>query len=135
MRQKWLLVIAAPTVVLVFGSLAAVSFLPYPIPRAATPAQRAYLTHCATCHGANGQGSWRSTIFLVRPGNLADPRATDGLGDEFLFTLIKHGGAPIGKPGMPAFGYHLSDEEIRSLISHVRALSRRPHLRGQPAPR
>jgi len=33
------------------------------------------------------------------------------------------GGATIGKPGMPAFGYHLTDPEIRALAAHVRALS------------
>jgi len=44
----------------------------------------------------------------MRPGSLRDPRRTAGLSDEYLFNLIKNGGATIGKPGMPAFGYHLT---------------------------
>lgn len=125
MRRRWLLVIAGPALVLVTGSLAASLFLPHPIPRTATPAQRLYLTHCATCHGASGQGSWRATLLLIRPGNLADPGSTDSLSDEYLHELIKRGGADLGKPGMPAYGFHLSESEIRSLVAHVRSLPRR----------
>lgn len=123
--SRWLLVIAGPALVLVAGSLAALLFLPHPIPRTATAAQRTYLAHCATCHGSNGQGSWRATILLMRPGNLAEARTMDGLSDEYLFTLIKHGGAPIGKPGMPAFGFHLSDDEIWGVIAYLRSLPKR----------
>ena len=28
----------------------------------------------------------------------------------------KHGGSPIGRPGMPAFGYHLKDDDITELL-------------------
>ena len=128
MKRKWVPIIAGPAALLVAGSLAASLFLPHPIPRKATPAQRLYLTHCASCHGANGQGSWRATLLLIRPGNLADPRATNSMSDEYLHALIKHGGATIGKPGMPAFGFHLSDEHIQDLVRHLRSLG--PHLTG-----
>jgi mono/diheme cytochrome c family protein len=50
----------------------------------------------------------------------------EALQDDYLFTLIKNGGATIGKPGMPAFGYHLSDLEIRALVAYVRTLSAGP---------
>lgn len=125
MRRKWLLVIAGPALLLVAGSLAASLLLPHPIPRTATPAQRLYLVQCATCHGANGQGAWRATLLLIRPGDLADPRAMDALSDDYLHEIIKRGGADLGKPGMPGFGFHLSDAEIGSLVAHVRALARR----------
>jgi mono/diheme cytochrome c family protein len=45
--------------------------------------------------------------------------------DEYLFLLIKNGGATIGKPGMPAFGYHLTDDEIRELVRYLRTLPKR----------
>lgn len=125
MSRRWLLVIAGPSLLLLIGSLVALLFLPHPIPKTATPAQRAYLTHCASCHGANGQGSWRATLFLIRPGNLADPQAMGALSDEYLFSLIKDGGATIGRPGMPAFGFHLSDQQIREVIGYFRSLSNR----------
>ena len=48
------------------------------------------------------------------------------LSDEYMFNLIKNGGATIGKPGMPAFGYHLTDDQIRALVAYVRTLSASP---------
>jgi mono/diheme cytochrome c family protein len=122
-KAKWLLVILAPTLMLLAGSVLVLLFMPHPVPKTATAVQRAYLTRCATCHGANGRGSWRATIYFIRPGDLTDREAMSQLSDDYLFGLIKNGGATIGKPGMPAFGYHLTDAEIRALISHVRMLS------------
>jgi mono/diheme cytochrome c family protein len=119
-------VVAGPSLVLLVGSVLAMLFLPHPVPRAATRVQRLYLANCATCHGADGKGSWRATIFLMRPGNLADPRIIDSLTGEYLTALIKNGGAPLGKPGMPAFGYHLSDEDVRELIAYLRTMAHRP---------
>jgi len=125
-RAKWILVILAPTLLLLGGSLLALLFLPHPVPKNATPAQRLYLSNCATCHGANGHGSWRATIFLIRPKDLTDRQALAQLSDEYLLNLIKNGGATIGKPGMPAFGYHLTDDQIRVLVAYVRTLSASP---------
>jgi mono/diheme cytochrome c family protein len=125
-KAKWLLVILAPTLLLLGGTVLALLFLPHPVPKTATPVQRTYLTYCATCHGANGHGSWRATIFFIRPGDLTDRRAMAQLSDDYIFNLIKNGGAAIGKPGMPAFGYHLSDPEIRALVAYVRTLSATP---------
>jgi cytochrome c553 len=121
-RQRWLWIIVGPALFLLIGSAIALFLVPHPIPRTATPVQRAYLGLCAECHGANGQGSWRATFLGIHPGHLSDPQTLRGRSDDFLFNLIKHGGAPIGKPGMPAFGFHLSDEQIRELVRYVRAL-------------
>ncbi len=126
MGQRWLLIVAGPALFLLVGSVLALLFLPHPIPKTATPVQRLYLSQCATCHGANGHGSWHATILLIRPGDLADPRTLGGRTDEYVFDLIKNGGATIGKPGMPSFGFHLSDEQIRELVRYVRALPGQP---------
>ena len=45
--------------------------------------------------------------------------------DRYLFDLIKHGGATIGRPGMPAFGAQLSDDDIAQLVAFVRTLASR----------
>jgi mono/diheme cytochrome c family protein len=124
-RAKWLLIIVGPALVMLLASVAAMLYFPHPIPKRATPAQRLYLSQCASCHGARGEGSWRATLLLMRPGNLADPRVMDSLSDEYLLMLIRNGGAALGKPGMPAFGYHLTDDEIRELIRYLRTLSKR----------
>jgi hypothetical protein len=61
----------------------------------------------------------------MRPGDLSDPRLVDRLSDDYLFTLIKNGGAMLGKPGMPSFGYHVKDGEIQELVRYLRTLPRR----------
>ena len=100
-----------------------------PKPPAGTPrVERLYLGLCATCHGSGGHGSWRATFFLIRPGDLADAARMRTHSDQYLFDIIKHGGAPLGRPGMPAFGAALSDDDIRALVAYVRSL-------GPPAPR
>jgi mono/diheme cytochrome c family protein len=124
-RAKWLLIIVGPALVMLLASVAAMLYFPHPVPKRATPAQRLYLSNCAPCHAASGAGSWRATLLLMRPGNLADPRVMDSLSDEYLLMLIRNGGAALGKPGMPAFGYHLTDDEIRELIRYLRTLPKR----------
>ena len=90
-------------------------------PPGAPRAERLYYAFCASCHGTDGRGSWRAWLFLVRPGDLTDPARMSSVSDQYLFDLIKHGGAPIGRPGMPAFGTTLSDEDIAGLVGNVRS--------------
>jgi len=65
----------------------------------------------------------------MRPGDLTDPRTLASLDDRYLLELIKNGGATLGRPGMPAFGYHLSDTQIGELIVYLRALPARTYPR------
>ncbi|MFQ5899111.1 MAG: c-type cytochrome [Candidatus Methylomirabilia bacterium] len=124
MRRRGLLLLAALGVIAA-NVIVVAAFLPPPsAPPNASRAERLYFLRCATCHGPRGEGSWRSTLFLVRPGNLADPDRMAGLPDQYLFDIIRHGGAPLGKPGMPSFSSHFSDGEIRELLIYVRTLSR-----------
>jgi mono/diheme cytochrome c family protein len=104
------------------GSLAWLLDTPKP-PPGASRAERLYLGLCATCHGADGHGSWRAALFLIRPGALAEV-ARSGLTDQYLLDIIKHGGAPLGRPGMPAFGASLSDDDIRALVAYIQSLGR-----------
>jgi mono/diheme cytochrome c family protein len=103
------------------GGLAWVLDTPKPPP--GTPrVERLYLGLCATCHGADGHGSWRATVFLIRPGDLADAARMGGNTDQYLFDIIKNGGAPLGRPGMPAFGGSLGDDDVRALVAYLRTL-------------
>jgi mono/diheme cytochrome c family protein len=104
------------------GGLAWLLDTPAP-PPGASRVHRLYLGLCAPCHGADGRGSWRAALFLVRPGDLADPVRVGAVPEGYLFDVIKHGGAPIGRPGMPAFGATLNDDDIRALVEYVRGLS------------
>ncbi|HEX3177181.1 MAG TPA: cytochrome c [Methylomirabilota bacterium] len=117
-RALLVLALALGAVGLFAGGLAWVLNDPRP-PAQAPRAQRLYYAFCVGCHGVNGRGSWRAALFLIRPGDLTRARAEP---EQYLFDLIKHGGAAIGRPGMPAFGAQLGDEDIRELVAYVRTL-------------
>lgn len=75
-----MLVVFGPALLTVIGTVLVMLFVPHPVPKTATGRQRLYLANCATCHGADGRGSWRATIFLMRPGDLG----LEGTGLEVL---------------------------------------------------
>jgi len=91
-------------------------------PAGASRDERLYYAYCVECHGRDGRGSWRAALFLLRPGNLADPARMSTHSDQYLFDVIKHGGSPVGRPGMPAFGYHLTDDDIAALVAYIRRM-------------
>lgn len=111
-----------------------VALIRAPLPRSPhgpEPGRTLFQTHCATCHGAAGRGdSWRARLLLLRPGDLSSP-ALAALPDGYLAELIRHGGSTFGKPGMPSFGFVLSDVEIDAVIHYVRSLPRAPRDLGQ----
>jgi mono/diheme cytochrome c family protein len=111
--------LAAGLVALVAGLI--LTPLP-PGPPGPEPGRTLYRAHCATCHGADGHGrSWRARLLWLRPGDLATP-AMAALPDQYLFDIVRHGGSSFGKPGMPSFGFTLSDDEIHAVVAYVRAL-------------
>lgn len=123
--------IRRPFVALVV-SLAAIGFftggvawlLDTPGPRpGATRGERLYMTLCAPCHGEDGRGSWRAALFLIRPGDLTDRARMRQHTDQYLFDIVKHGGSPIGRPGMPGFE-HVADADVSELVRYLRAISR-----------
>jgi mono/diheme cytochrome c family protein len=121
-RPLVVLGVAIVGIAIVTGGLAWILDTPK-APPGADRAARLYFAFCASCHGVDGRGSWRAALFLVRPGDLTDPARLRGRSDEYLTELIKSGGAPIGRPGMPAFGSTLSDADIGLLVDYVRRLS------------
>ena len=115
------LLLAIAGIDLFTGGLAWLLTDPSP-PHGAGRGERLYYAYCVTCHGRDGRGSWRAALFLLRPGQLGSPRVA-AESDRYLVDIIKSGGAPIGRPGMPAFGYHLSDADIAELVKYLRTLS------------
>jgi mono/diheme cytochrome c family protein len=123
MRRGVLVLVAAVAAVGAFtGGVAWLLTDPRP-PAGASRAQRLYYAYCVECHGVDGRGSWRASLFLLRPGDLTDRRRIAAESDQYLFDLIKNGGATIGRSGMPAFGAQLSDEDIAMLVAYVRTLA------------
>jgi mono/diheme cytochrome c family protein len=129
MRRPALVVLGT---ILAFGLLAvlvAVAFETPQPPPGASLGERVYYRYCADCHGRDGRGSWRATFFVLRPGDLADEARMGQHSDAYLYELIKSGGAPLGKPGMPGFAFHLTDAQIDAVIAHVRTLPARAPTR------
>jgi cytochrome c oxidase cbb3-type subunit 3 len=72
--------------------------------------QQTFLSHCAVCHGADGQGGEHA-------GSIARGRAR-ALSDQALFAIIRRG---IPAKGMPAFN-SLATKEILALVAYLREL-------------
>jgi len=119
-RALLVLAVALAGVGLFTGGLAWLLNDPKPRP-GASRGERLYVSFCAGCHGVDGRGSWRAALFLIRPGDLTAGAAQP---EGYVFDLIKHGGASIGRPGMPAFGAQLSDEDIGMLVAYLETLGR-----------
>jgi mono/diheme cytochrome c family protein len=118
--------------ILVFGLLAVLVAIAFETPKpplGASLGERVYYRYCADCHGRDGRGSWRATLFVLRPGDLTDTSRMRSHSDAYLEELIKSGGAPLGKPGMPGFAFHLSDDQVAAVITYLRTL---PERAGPP---
>ncbi|MCE9559733.1 MAG: PQQ-dependent sugar dehydrogenase [Armatimonadetes bacterium] len=72
-----------------------------------------YEQNCANCHGAKGQGGGAGTKTL----NTKDLFQQDK--DKRFFDAIKNG---LPESGMEAFGKTHSDEEVWSLVVHIREM-------------
>lgn len=77
---------------------------------------------CAGCHGYRGDGGeGHRGGFSPHVTTLADKAYMASVTDEYLVLVIKEGGAAVGKMAtMPAWEKRLSDEEIRSIVAHIR---------------
>ncbi len=65
-----------------------------------------------------------SASLVPRPQDHTDPAYMDALSDEYLYTVIRKGGAAVGKsPLMAPWGGVVTEEDTKDLIAHLRALS------------
>jgi mono/diheme cytochrome c family protein len=77
---------------------------------------------CAGCHGFRGDGGeGHRGGFSPHIGTLANKEYMASVPDDYLFLIIKKGGAYMGKMAtMPAWEKRLSDEQVRSIVAHIR---------------
>ena len=78
-------------------------------------ASATFRTKCAMCHGQDGGGS-----EVGKSMNVPDLRspAVQKLPDSQLAQIISD-----GKGGMPPFKNSLSEDQVHSLVAHIRSLS------------
>ena len=98
----------------------------------AADGRRIYLHYCSACHGPYGKGDGPYAQSLrqqhnIRPRDLTDTTYIGRKTDEELFAVISLGGGHMGKsPYMPAWTVSLTPEQVKDVVSYVRAI-------GQPA--
>ena len=83
-----------------------------------------YLTHCAACHGPDGQGNGYNARFLpVKPTIHADAAYLATRPDDTLYDGIHAGGYILNKSHlMPPWGETLEPAQIRELVGYLRTL-------------
>ncbi len=81
-----------------------------------------FMSYCTPCHGDLGDGKGVLSDSLdVKPRNLSDASFLSSKSDEYLFKVIKQGGAAVGlTENMTPFDGQLSDEEIGNVIVYLR---------------
>jgi cytochrome c oxidase cbb3-type subunit 3 len=84
---------------------------------------------CASCHGEKGCGDGPLAASLrTKPANHCDGVVMNELEDEYLFRIIKEGGAAVNKsPLMAPWGGTLDDAQIRDVVAYVRSLANPPY--------
>lgn len=98
-------------------------------PGSAGDGRRLYVTYCSICHGpeARGDGFYADTLRMrnnIRPADLTDTERFRTMTDEQLYVTIALGGGHGGlSQFMPAWNVTLPPDQIRSLVSYVRAIS------------
>ena len=83
-----------------------------------------YQERCVLCHGSKGHG-WDWGQKVVRPPvpvpNLVEvvPKRSD----DYLLTVIRDGGEAVRlTPFMPAFGFNMSEEDLKDVVAYLRSL-------------
>lgn len=89
--------------------------------------QELYQERCVLCHGPKGHGwDWDSKVDRppVPVPNLLEILSQRS--DDHLFRVIRDGGEAIGRTGfMPAFGFNMSEQELKDIVAYLRSLQRK----------
>lgn len=87
-----------------------------------TSAARLYETSCTACHGSDGRGQSSSQVgFELALPDFSDCNFASREPDSDWFAVIHDGGPARGFAKlMPAFGEALNDQQIQSVLNHVR---------------
>lgn len=80
-----------------------------------------YKAYCVSCHGEKGDGNGPAGGALnPKPTNFTDPAAAERLTPEYVYKVVKDGGAAVGKsPLMVAWSAALKDDQLRDVSAWV----------------
>ncbi len=108
--------------VLVAGLVALPAFAaPFDLKGDGTKGETSYKTLCVACHGEKGDGNGPAGAALnPKPTNFTDAVNAVRLTDEWVYKMVKEGGAANGKsPLMVAWAGALNDQQIRDVGAYV----------------
>ena len=105
-----------------------------------TRGAKLYATHCATCHGANGEGGKGTGVTFSRPRDLpvlapalANPGFLQAASDTVIKATLVH-----GRKGTPMRSFTeqgMKEKDIDDIVAFVRAFERRaPKARAATGP-
>jgi cytochrome c553 len=80
-----------------------------------------FKTMCVSCHGEKGDGNGPAGAALTpKPTNFTDAANSERLTDEWVYKMVKNGGAANGRsPMMIAWSAALNDQQIRDVSAYV----------------
>ncbi|MDP3151522.1 MAG: cytochrome c [Archangium sp.] len=80
-----------------------------------------YKTLCISCHGEKGDGNGPAGAAMnPKPGNFTDPANAERITGEWVYKMVKNGGAANGKsPMMVAWSGALNDQQVRDVSAYV----------------
>lgn len=86
----------------------------------AADVQQNWTKHCVSCHGKDGKGQTKAGR-MAEVKDLTDAKVQAAFDDEGGFKRVKEGlKDKNGKDRMKPFADKLSDDEIKTLITHIR---------------
>lgn len=87
----------------------------------AAKGKETFTTLCVSCHGEKGDGNGPAGAAInPHPTNFTDPANAERLTPEWVYKMVKNGGAANGKsPMMVAWSGTLDDQKIRDVAAYV----------------
>ena len=87
----------------------------------ATKGEAQYKTLCVACHGEKGDGNGPAGAALTpKPTNFTDAANSERLAEEYVYKVIKNGGAANGRsPMMVAWSGALNEQQLRDVSAYV----------------
>jgi mono/diheme cytochrome c family protein len=88
--------------------------------------KQVYDQHCASCHGAKGEGQYPSAPYKPDKAGLIGAPPHDSTGhtwhhpDGVLLEIIRDGLIVEGFQPMPAFGDKLTAEEMQAVLAYIK---------------
>jgi cytochrome c553 len=100
----------------------------------AAKGEKDYKAMCVACHGEKGDGNGPAGAALnPKPGNFTDPANAARLTEEWVYKMVKNGGAANGKSAMMvAWSGALNEQQIRDVSAYV--LKFKPVVAAPAAP-